>query len=87
MTFGRKQIFNIESVTQCYTNCLLESFNMVRKGRIHTDLAMRQVNLFMPPSIKDGWLHGLETCRNHGKSIRSISFFTLFLRSLLLIFA
>lgn len=71
-------MFNDESVTQCYINCLLESLNMIRKGKIHTDLAMRQANLFLPESIKADWMHGLDVCRNHGKANRLILLFYSF---------
>lgn len=41
--------------------------NLVRGGKINYDLAVKQINLFMPDGMKEVYLDGIEKCRNSGE--------------------
>lgn len=55
--------------TKCFTHCILESMNMMRKGKLNADLAIRQIKMYMPPGMQDEWVIGIEACRNNGEKI------------------
>lgn len=60
--------FSFSSV-QCYTHCLMESLNMIRKGKLKVDLAIKQIKIYMPPAMRDEWLRGIAACKEHGNFI------------------
>lgn len=47
----------------------MESLNMMRKGKINHDLAIRQVNMFMPPEIREQYVKGINECRDAGPGL------------------
>lgn len=44
----------------------METLNLMRKGKINHELAMKQINLFMPPEIRDQYIKGINTCKDYG---------------------
>lgn len=52
-------------------HCLLESMNMVRKGKIKFDLAIKNINTFLPPTMRDQWLKGITACRDIGNFLNT----------------
>lgn len=52
---------------QCYVNCVLEMMNLVRRGKLNYDSAVKQINLFMPDGMKEVYLGGVDKCRYSGE--------------------
>lgn len=47
--------------------------NMIRNGKLNYNLAVKQVNLFMPDGIKEVYLSAIEQCKNSGKKTLKLS--------------
>lgn len=45
---------------------------VVRRGKLNYDLAVKQINLFMPDELKEIYLRGIDQCKNSGKNERII---------------
>lgn len=58
---------------QCYVNCVLEMMNMIRNGKLNYNLAVKQINLFMPDGMKEVYLSAVEQCKNSGKKSLKLS--------------
>lgn len=39
---------------------------MMKKGKVNHELAIKQINLFMPAGIREEYLKGINTCKDHG---------------------
>lgn len=53
---------------QCFAHCVIESLNMIRRGKLKADLAIRQVKLYMPPDWRDAWTDGINICKDSGNN-------------------
>lgn len=40
---------------------------MLKKGKFNGDLAVKQINTFLPPFMRTEWLKGIEACKDFGK--------------------
>lgn len=59
----------IPFLTQCFVHCVYEMGNMIRKGKVNFDQAVRQVKMFIPEEYKRAAFDSLEACRGSGKKI------------------
>lgn len=39
---------------------------MMRKGKVNYELAVKQINMFMPAEIRDQYLKGIHECKDSG---------------------
>ncbi|XP_055299078.1 general odorant-binding protein 72-like [Sitodiplosis mosellana] len=53
----------------CYINCLLTMMRMIRKGKFNSELAVKNINMFLPEFMREEWLRGVAACKDHGEDI------------------
>ncbi|XP_031634705.1 general odorant-binding protein 72-like [Contarinia nasturtii] len=61
--------FPKDPALMCYTHCILESLNMIRKGKLKADLAIKNVNTFLPANMREQWVRGITACKEIGDEI------------------
>ena len=61
-------VIQIETfLPQCYVNCVLESFGLMRKGTINYNFAVKRIKTFLPLELQDMYIKMLTTCKDAGR--------------------
>ncbi|XP_053673286.1 general odorant-binding protein 72-like [Anopheles nili] len=56
---------------KCYTNCVLEMMQAMKKGKITADSAIRQVDLLIPEEIAVPTIKAFNICRDSANGIKN----------------
>lgn len=56
-------------LTQCFVHCIYQVSNMIRKGRVDFDLAVKQSKMYLPEEYKDASVASVNSCRGVGKKV------------------
>lgn len=66
----KKNIFAEDRQLKCYINCMLEMMQIMKKGKLNYQGAMKQVDTLVPNDMKDDFRRGIEACKDVASSIK-----------------
>ncbi|XP_031634692.1 uncharacterized protein LOC116347992 [Contarinia nasturtii] len=58
------KVFPTDKASKCFIQCILENMGMMRKSKIQYEAAMKQFDLLLPDSMKEGWKGALTACKD-----------------------
>ncbi|XP_055606332.1 general odorant-binding protein 72-like [Uranotaenia lowii] len=55
----------------CFANCVLETMQAMRKGKVYADQAIRSSDMLLPPEIGEPTKAAFDTCRDSADGIKN----------------
>lgn len=77
-----KYIFTLNK--QCYVNCILENFGLMKKGKMNYNFSVKRIKTFVPLELQDLYIKAMDGCRDVGQATFKL-FSTLLVLILLII--
>ncbi|XP_052890107.1 general odorant-binding protein 72-like [Anopheles moucheti] len=67
---GRGEFVDTKEL-KCYANCVLEMMQAMKKGKIHADSAIKQIDLLIPSEIAEPTIRAFDGCRDSANGIKN----------------
>lgn len=58
------EVFPEDQDLKCYSVCMLEMYNMMKKGKVLYDGALKQMDIMLPEEVKEPSKNALNICRD-----------------------
>lgn len=55
-----------DKTLKCYTNCMLEIMQIIKKGKLLYDSLKKQINTMIPEELEKDYAVALEICKDSG---------------------